>query len=129
MGCARAHHTQIPALTTQRVYAAAVVGAMGAVTNSSDSARAIRSPSIYPPEVPARRHPDGTEVVAYCRGPYCVFADEAVRVLAKKGVTAARPEDGFPEWAAAPSPGGPRLATAVSRQHKRGARCSTSAPP
>ena len=42
---------------------------------------------------------DGADVVAYCRGPYCVYADEAVRLLAKKGVTAARLEDGFPEWA------------------------------
>ena len=43
--------------------------------------------------------PDGTEVVAYCRGPYCVYADEAVRVLTRNGVLAARLEDGFPEWA------------------------------
>jgi len=48
--------------------------------------------------------PDGSEVVAYCRGPYCVYADEAVRMLAKKGITAARLEDGFPEWAAARLP-------------------------
>jgi rhodanese-related sulfurtransferase/predicted transcriptional regulator len=48
--------------------------------------------------------PDGTEVVAYCRGPYCVYADEAVRLLQRKGVTAARLEDGFPEWAAARLP-------------------------
>jgi rhodanese-related sulfurtransferase/DNA-binding MarR family transcriptional regulator len=48
--------------------------------------------------------PDGADVVAYCRGPYCVYADEAVRVLTKKGVTAARLEDGFPEWAAARLP-------------------------
>ena len=42
--------------------------------------------------------PDGAEVVAYCRGPYCVYADDAVRTLTKKGITAARLEDGFPEW-------------------------------
>jgi rhodanese-related sulfurtransferase len=48
--------------------------------------------------------PNGAEVVAYCRGPYCVYADEAVRLLAKQGVTAARLEDGFPEWAAAQLP-------------------------
>jgi rhodanese-related sulfurtransferase len=48
--------------------------------------------------------PDGAEVVAYCRGPYCVYADEAVRMLQRKGVTAARLEDGFPEWAAARLP-------------------------
>ena len=44
--------------------------------------------------------PDGAEVVAYCRGPYCVYADEAVRLLSKAGRTAVRLEDGFPEWAA-----------------------------
>ncbi len=42
--------------------------------------------------------PDGAEVVAYCRGPYCVYADDAVRTLTKKGINAARLEDGFPEW-------------------------------
>jgi rhodanese-related sulfurtransferase len=42
--------------------------------------------------------PDGAEVVAYCRGPFCVFADEAVRLLGRKGIRAARLEDGFPEW-------------------------------
>jgi rhodanese-related sulfurtransferase len=48
--------------------------------------------------------PDGAEVVAYCRGPYCVYADEAVRLLTKKGVSAARLEDGFPEWTEARLP-------------------------
>ena len=48
--------------------------------------------------------PDGAEVVAYCRGPFCVYADEAVRVLDGHGVPAARLEDGFPEWAAARLP-------------------------
>ena len=38
------------------------------------------------------------EVVAYCRGAYCVFADDAVRALTKKGFRARRLEDGFPEW-------------------------------
>ena len=42
--------------------------------------------------------PSGAEVVAYCRGPYCVYADDAVRELAKRGFKAARLEDGFPEW-------------------------------
>jgi len=44
--------------------------------------------------------PDGSDVVAYCRGPFCVYADDAVRLLAKSGRSAARLEDGFPEWAA-----------------------------
>ena len=39
-----------------------------------------------------------TEIVAYCRGPFCVYADEAVRQLRKRGFTARRLEDGFPEW-------------------------------
>jgi rhodanese-related sulfurtransferase len=38
------------------------------------------------------------EVVAYCRGPYCVFADDAVRELRRRGFKARRLEDGFPEW-------------------------------
>ncbi|MGQ0433722.1 MAG: ArsR/SmtB family transcription factor [Microthrixaceae bacterium] len=42
--------------------------------------------------------PAESDVVAYCRGPYCVYADDAVRELAKRGFNAARLEDGFPEW-------------------------------
>ena len=38
------------------------------------------------------------EVVAYCRGPHCILAFDAVEKLRKKGVTAHRLEDGFPEW-------------------------------
>lgn len=44
------------------------------------------------------------EVVAYCRGPYCVFADEAVALLRARGLRAHRYVDGFPEWAAAGLP-------------------------
>jgi len=40
----------------------------------------------------------GRQVVAYCRGPYCALAYEAVAALRKKGITAKRLEDGFPEW-------------------------------
>lgn len=42
--------------------------------------------------------PDNLPVVAYCRGPYCVFAPEAVRALKEGGLEASRLEDGFPEW-------------------------------
>jgi len=48
--------------------------------------------------------PKGADVVAYCRGPYCVYADEAVRLLTGKGLAAARLEDGYPEWAQARLP-------------------------
>jgi rhodanese-related sulfurtransferase len=44
------------------------------------------------------------EVVAYCRGPYCVFADEAVALLRSRGFTARRYVEGYPEWAAAGLP-------------------------
>ena len=38
------------------------------------------------------------EVVAYCRGPYCVYADDAVRLLRAQGFRARRLDVGFPEW-------------------------------
>jgi rhodanese-related sulfurtransferase len=42
--------------------------------------------------------PGGLEVVAYCRGPYCVYADDAVRLLRARGRAARRLDVGFPEW-------------------------------
>ncbi len=45
-----------------------------------------------------RRLPRRREVVAYCRGPYCVYADDAVRLLHARGVPARRLDVGFPEW-------------------------------
>ncbi len=51
-----------------------------------------------------RELPDDTDVVAYCRGPFCVYADDAVRALSRRGFRAARLEDGFPEWARAKLP-------------------------
>jgi rhodanese-related sulfurtransferase/DNA-binding transcriptional ArsR family regulator len=49
-----------------------------------------------------RRHlrvlPRDADVVAYCRGPYCVYADDAVRELNRRGFRARRLIDGFPEW-------------------------------
>ena len=45
------------------------------------------------PELPRRR-----EIVAYCRGPYCVYADAAVRLLRDRGLRARRLDVGFPEW-------------------------------
>lgn len=41
------------------------------------------------------------EIVAYCRGPWCVMSFEAVAELRKHGFTARRLEDGLPEWRAA----------------------------
>src|SRR5262249_10766476 len=51
-----------------------------------------------------RTLPANTEVIAYCRGPYCVYADEAVRQLRRRGFRARRLEDGYPEWRRAGHP-------------------------
>lgn len=48
--------------------------------------------------------PEGKKVVAYCRGPYCVFADEAVTLLQSRGIDALRLREGFPDWQAAGLP-------------------------
>ena len=46
----------------------------------------------------AEKLPRRRDVVAYCRGPYCVYADDAVRLLRARGVRARRLDVGFPEW-------------------------------
>lgn len=48
--------------------------------------------------------PRRKEVVAYCRGPYCVMSFDAVQTLRKRGWKARRLQDGFPEWRAAGLP-------------------------
>lgn len=45
--------------------------------------------------------PRGTEIVAYCRGPFCLMSDEAVRLLRAHGFTASKTRDGVAEWHAA----------------------------
>ena len=42
--------------------------------------------------------PRSTEIVAYCRGPYCVLAPQAIELLRHAGFRARRMEEGFPEW-------------------------------
>lgn len=42
--------------------------------------------------------PRGREIVAYCRGPFCVSADDAVCLLRRRGLKARRLDVGFPEW-------------------------------
>lgn len=44
--------------------------------------------------------PRGKQIVAYCRGPYCMLAIKAVKYLQKQGYRARRFEEGFPEWKA-----------------------------
>ena len=51
-----------------------------------------------------KKLPRGREVIAYCRGPYCLLAVDAVALLRTKGFKARRMEDGFPEWKASGLP-------------------------
>jgi len=51
-----------------------------------------------------REIPKSREIVAYCRGPYCVLAFEAVALLRARGYKVRRLEDGYPEWKAAGLP-------------------------
>jgi rhodanese-related sulfurtransferase len=48
--------------------------------------------------------PKDKEIVAYCRGPYCVFSDEAVALLRSRGYRARRLAEGLPDWRAAGLP-------------------------
>jgi rhodanese-related sulfurtransferase/predicted transcriptional regulator len=65
--------------------------------------------------------PRGRRVVAYCRGPYCVLAAEAVRVLRKRGVNAVRLKEGYPEWrdAGLPVESGPTLEPSRRAKERR----------
>ena len=54
--------------------------------------------------------PREREVVAYCRGPYCVYADEAAELLRRHGFHVRRLAEGFPEWRAAGLPVEPGIA-------------------
>ncbi len=43
--------------------------------------------------------PKSNQIIAYCRGPFCVYADDAVALLSKAGYKAKRLEEGYPDWA------------------------------
>lgn len=51
-----------------------------------------------------RELPPASEIVAYCRGPYCVFSDQAVTLLTRHGYRARRLESGLPNWRASGLP-------------------------
>jgi rhodanese-related sulfurtransferase len=65
--------------------------------NAGHIANAI---SIPIDELPGRLKelPKRNEIITYCRGPFCVYADEAVALLNKAGYKAIRLEEGFPDW-------------------------------
>ena len=59
-----------------------------------------RSVPVEKLEVFLKELPTDKEVIAYCRGPYCVFSDEAVNLLRQRGYKARRYERGLPDWRA-----------------------------
>jgi rhodanese-related sulfurtransferase/DNA-binding MarR family transcriptional regulator len=58
---------------------------------------AISAP-LHALDAVAAKLPRRREIVAYCRGPYCVYADDAVRLLRQRGLKARRLDVGYPEW-------------------------------
>jgi rhodanese-related sulfurtransferase/DNA-binding MarR family transcriptional regulator len=58
-------------------------------------ARSVPLPTL---QTVAAALPKQQEIVAYCRGPYCVYADDAVRLLRGRGLKARRLDVGYPEW-------------------------------
>lgn len=81
-----------------------VVDVRPAVEYAAGHIASARSIPIDRLAASVRQLPADVEVVAYCRGPYCVFADDAVRLLRRRGRHARRLEDGFPEWQRASLP-------------------------
>jgi rhodanese-related sulfurtransferase/DNA-binding transcriptional ArsR family regulator len=63
-----------------------------------------RSVPVEKLEAYLEKIPKNREVVAYCRGPYCVFSDEAVALLSSRGYRAKRLAEGLPDWRAAGMP-------------------------
>jgi rhodanese-related sulfurtransferase len=65
--------------------------------------------------------PRDRRVVAYCRGPYCVLAAEAVRLLRQRGLDAVRLSEGYPEWrdAGLPVESGPRVTSSRRSKENR----------
>src|SRR5438093_7426611 len=66
--------------------------------------RGARSMPLHELEARMSELPKDQEIVAYCRGPFCMFADEAVTLLRRHGFRARRFELGFPDWRAAGLP-------------------------
>jgi rhodanese-related sulfurtransferase/DNA-binding transcriptional ArsR family regulator len=67
----------------------------------------------------AREIPTDRPVVAYCRGPYCVYAIEAVERLRQRGYDARRLADGMPDWRVAGQPVAAGPEPAVAAAHER----------
>ena len=81
-----------------------VIDVRPAVEHAAGHITGARSIPIDELAANVKHLPADVEVVAYCRGPYCVYADDAVRFLRRRGRLARRLEDGFPEWKRAELP-------------------------
>jgi rhodanese-related sulfurtransferase len=95
-----------------------VVDVRPAAEYAAGHLRGARSIPIEELESRLDELPSDREVVAYCRGPYCVYAHQAVRVLGRAGRPARRLDDGWPEWRLARLPremGGRRAASPTER--------------
>ncbi len=70
--------------------------------------------NVTPDELESRLSdlPGDREIVAYCRGPYCLFSKEAVELLRQQGYRARRLEIGFPDWRAQGYPVSPEAVVA-----------------
>jgi rhodanese-related sulfurtransferase/DNA-binding HxlR family transcriptional regulator len=75
----------------------------GAEYRAGHIAGAVSAPLAGLPAL-ASKLPRRREVIAYCRGPYCIYADDAVRLLRERGLRARRLDVGFPEWRRADRP-------------------------
>ena len=91
--------------------------------------------SVPVPELERRLRelPKRKEVIAYCRGPWCVYSVEAVEVLRAHGFRARRADDGLPDWRAAGRPIARTATPAASapssaRERKLPARARAGAP-
>jgi rhodanese-related sulfurtransferase len=69
-----------------------------------------------------RELPKTKRIIAYCRGEYCLFADEAVALLRQRGFDAIRLEGGWPEWAAEQARTNGNQALGTKGAGKRGVR-------
>jgi len=79
-----------------------------------------------------REIPRGKEIVAYCRGPYCLLAVEAVEILRANGFRAMHSADGVPEWRSDGLPvetGEAARADREDRPHRRGPASPPGRPP
>jgi rhodanese-related sulfurtransferase len=97
-----------------------VVDVRPAVEYAAGHLRGARSIPIEELESRLDELPRDRDVVAYCRGPYCVYAHQAVRTLRRAGRTARRLDDGWPEWRLARLPRAAGAGRAASPTERAG---------